>query len=149
VLRKQRAGLLLNRGMLYVAFGGDITKRLEAPGASAGWIFVYDATDLSLQAIWTPTVKGANAGIWKSGRGLADDEDGYVYAVTGAGDFNADLQNFGDSIVKLKLAKAPMGLPRPQQLAVVDYFAPCNQGSLQMSDSDLGSTGPRDYGRLL
>ena len=150
VLRKQRAGLLLNRGMLYVAFGGDITKRREARLESASWIFVYDATDLSLQAIWTPTVKGANAGIWQSGRGLAADEDGYVYAVTGDGDFNADLQNFGDSIVKLKLAKSPMGLPRPQQLTVVDYFAPCNQGSLQMSDSDLGSTGPLLFdGKLL
>jgi hypothetical protein len=100
-LRKQRAGLLLNRGMLYVAFGGDITKRLEAPGESAGWIVVYDATDLSLQAIWTPTAKGANAGIWQSGRGLAADEDGYVYAVTGDGDFNADLQNTFRSLVLL------------------------------------------------
>jgi len=140
VHRKQRPGLLLNGGMLYVAFGGDVLPSEQAK--SAGWIFVYDAKDLKLQAIWTPTPHGMNAGIWQSGRGLAADGNGFVYVVTGNGDFDAGQQNFGDSILKLKLARAPAGSPNPEQLTVVDFFTPCNQASLNENDSDLGSAGP-------
>jgi hypothetical protein len=141
VHRKQRPGLLLTGGMLYVAFGGDVNLKVEQ-GKSAGWIFVYDAKDLTLQAIWTPTAHGTNAGIWQSGRGPAADGNGFVYVVTGDGDFDAGQQNFGDSIVKLKLAPAPAGSPSPRQLSVVDFFTPCNQAALKQNDTDLGSAGP-------
>ena len=141
VHRKQRPGLLLDGGMLYVAFGGDVNTKTEK-GQPAGWIFVYDVKDFSLQAIWTPTPDGTNAGIWQSGRGPATDGDGFVYVVIGDGDFNASKQNYGDSIVKLKLEKAPAGSALPQQLAVEDFFTPCNQAFLQGGDWDFGSGGP-------
>lgn len=139
--RKQRAGLLLEGGMLYVAFGGDVNLQVEK-GKSAGWVFVYAAKDFSLQAVWTPTANGTNAGLWQSGRGLAADGQGFVYAVTGDGDFDQSKQNFGDTLVKLKLGKAPAGSDLPQKLTVADFFTPCNQASLQTDDSDLGSAGP-------
>lgn len=141
VHRKQRAGLLLEGGMLYVAFGGDVNLQIEQ-GKSAGWMLVYNVKDLTLQAIWTPTQHGTNGGIWQSGRGPASDGNGFVYIVTGDGDFDAGQQDFGDSLLKLKLANAPAGSPTPQQLSVADFFTPCNQGSLEKDDSDLGSGGP-------
>ncbi len=62
--RKQRAGLLLSNGLLYVAFGGDNQTAL------AGWLFVYDVGAFALKAVWSPTPNGRNGGIWMSGHGL-------------------------------------------------------------------------------
>jgi hypothetical protein len=147
VYRKQRAGLLLDRGMLYVAFGGDVMQIEQ--GKSAGWIFVYDAKHLALQTIWTPTLHGTNAGIWQSGRGLAADANGFIYVVTGDGDFDAGQEDFGDSILKLRLARTPAGSPTPEQISVADFFTPCDQALLKKDDRDLGSGGPLLFGNQI
>src|ERR1700733_13737384 len=58
--RKQRAALLLANGLLYVGFGGDVG---QGQNLLAGWLFVYDAKNLALKTLWSPTPKGRNAGI--------------------------------------------------------------------------------------
>jgi len=125
--RKQRAGLLLANGLLYVGFGGD------DPSALAGWLFVYDAATLTLKTVWSPTPNGRNGGIWMAGDAPAADGDGNVYLQTGDGDLDQAKQNFGDSLVKLQFQNGA--------ISVAGFFAPCNQMLLQKCDLDQGSAG--------
>lgn len=125
--RKQRAGLLLANGNLYVAFGGD------NPDALAGWLFVYDAATLALKTVWSPTPNGRNGGIWMAGDAPAVDSAGNVYLQTGDGDFANDKGSFGDSLVKLTWKNGA--------LTVAGFFAPCNQMWLVKCDLDQGSAG--------
>jgi hypothetical protein len=125
-LHKQRAALLLDRGVLYIAFGGD---------GNRGALFAFDAATLAQRAVWSSTPTGKDGGIWQSGQAPAADADGNVYLATGNGAFNANTggRNFGNSVVKLKL--------EGQALAVKDSFTPCNVKFLNDIDLDLGSGG--------
>jgi hypothetical protein len=127
-LRKQRAALLLSEGVLYVAFGGDNDQGL------AGWLFAYDAGALTLKAVWSPTSGGRNGGIWQSGQGPAADNSGNIYLQTGDGEFDAQRQLFGNSLVRLRLGAGGF--------TVTDYFTPCEQAFLDRCDYDLGSAAP-------
>jgi len=127
-VRKQRAALLLSNGALYVAFGGD------NPTGSAGWLFVYEAATLTLKTVWSPTPASRNGGIWQGGQGPAADSEGNIYLQTGDGEFDAGRQLYGNSLLKLRLGN--------QDLAVADYFTPCNQLFLDRCDLDQGSSGP-------
>lgn len=77
--RKQRAGLLLDNGELYVAFGFDNPKGI------AGWLFVYDAASLKLHTVWSSEPKGKGGGIWMSGTGPVADGAGNIYLETANG----------------------------------------------------------------
>ena len=129
--RKQRAALLLANGLLYVGFGGDVG---QGQNLLAGWLFVYDAKNLALKTLWSPTPKGRNAGIWMAGEAPAADNSGNIYLQTGDGDFVPSEQSFGDSILKLQF--------QGTGLSVTGYFAPCDQMLLQQCDLDHGSSGP-------
>ncbi|MGA8273177.1 MAG: hypothetical protein WB919_16565, partial [Candidatus Sulfotelmatobacter sp.] len=126
--RKQRAGLLLSNGLLYVGFGGDNADGL------AGWFFVYDAATLAMKTVWSPTPNGRNGGIWMAGDAPAADTNGNVYLQTGNGDLNQANHSFGDSFVKLQFQNGA--------LSVTGFFAPCNQMLLDQCDLDQGSSGP-------
>src|SRR5271165_37685 len=125
--RKQRAGLLVSNGLLYVAFGGDSVSGL------AGWLFVYDATSLTLKTVWSPEAHGRNGGIWMAGDAPAADVAGNIYLQSGNGDFDPSKQNFGDSILKLQMQNG--------SISVAGFFAPCNQMLLDQCDLDQGSSG--------
>jgi hypothetical protein len=125
---KQRAGLLLVNGVVYIALGGD---------GNRGALLAFDAQTLVKRASWTPTPTGGDGGIWQSGQGPAADAEGNVYLMTGNGSFNADQnngQNYGNSFVKLKLDGA--------SFVVKDFFTPCNFKFLNNLDLDLGAGGP-------
>jgi hypothetical protein len=125
--RKQRAGLLLSNGLLYVAFGGD------NPEGLAGWLFVYDAATFAMKTVWSPTPNGRNGGIWMAGDEPAADGSGNIYLQTGNGDLTPANHRFGDSIVKLQFQNSG--------LSVAGFFAPCNQMLLDSCDLDQGSSG--------
>lgn len=125
--RKQRAGLLLSNGLLYVGFGGD------NPDSLAGWFFVYDAKTLALKTVWSPTPNGRNGGIWMAGEAPAVDAAGNIYLQTGDGDLAPATQSYGDSIVKLNFQNSA--------ISVAGYFAPCDQMLLKQCDLDQGSSG--------
>jgi hypothetical protein len=126
--RKQRAGLLLDHGSLYIAFGGDNS------GGIAGWFFVYDAATLRLRTVWSPEPSGKGGGIWMSGTGPVADDAGNVYLQTANGEFNASRKQYGNSMLKLRL--------QGEKLDVVDSFTPCNQSYLNHEDLDMGSAAP-------
>jgi hypothetical protein len=125
--RKQRAGLLLSNGLLYVAFGGDDPTEL------AGWLFVYDAATLAVKTVWSPTPNGRNGGIWMAGDAPASDAAGNVYLQSANGDMDQTTQNFGDSILKLRFQN--------NAISVAGFFSPCNQMLLAQCDLDQGSAG--------
>ena len=122
----QRPGLLLANGAVYVAFGSHADY-----GAWHGWLMSYDASDLTNQLGVFQTTPGGNGGaIWQSGRGLAADDAGNVYCITGNGDYDG-IQNFSESFLKVSGGA----------LSLADWYTPANWQSLTDSDVDL-SAGP-------
>ena len=125
----QRPGLLLQNGMIYIAFGsvGDI-------GDYHGWVMAYNATTLQQTGIFDVAPDGCCGGIWGAGQGVVGDGANNVYVMTADGDFNADTggRNYGDSFLKLN----------GSSLTVSDYFTPFNQATLFSNNTDLGSGGP-------
>ncbi len=148
--QNQRAGLLLNRGTLYIAWAAHCDQ-----GEYYGWILAYDATSLLQTAVFNAIFAGAadtrppvlvetigdanrrghdGAGIWQGGIGLACDADGYVYCVTGNGSFRGGMGvgfGYGNSVLKLD-----------SSLQLVDFFTPFNVANLDPLDLDLGSGAP-------
>ena len=94
-----RAALLLQDGILYVAFGAhsDGEPRFDYHG----WIVAYDAHTLRQVAALCTTPDGIQGGIWQSGAGLAaESREGIyplIYAVVGNG--SAIGRNIGQSII--------------------------------------------------
>ena len=122
----QRPGLLLANNSVYVAFGshGD-----QSPWH--GWLMSYDASDLTRQVgVYVTTPSGEGGALWQSGRGLAADSQGTLYAMAGNGDYDG-VQNFSQSFLKLAGA-APV---RTGSYTPPDWKA--------MSDNDFDlSAGP-------
>jgi hypothetical protein len=88
-----RPGLLLQDGVLYLAFGshGD-----QAP--YHGWVLAYEAASLRQLAAFTTSPDTMGAGVWQSGAGLSSDGP-HVYAVVGNG-HNGGLDQ-GNGILQL------------------------------------------------
>jgi hypothetical protein len=127
-----RAALLLQDGILYVAFGGhaDGEPRFDYHG----WIVAYDAHTLHQVAALCTTPDGIQGGIWQSGAGLASEpREGtfpVIYAVVGNG--SAIGRNFGQSILQMYPGEL---------LSAKQVFTPSNVGEMNDLDLDL-STGP-------
>ena len=62
------------------------------------------------------------AGIWMAGQGLIADEDGYLYAITGNGDFDPSKGFYGESFVKVQYT--PAAGASPATLKVIDQWSP-------------------------
>jgi outer membrane protein assembly factor BamB len=144
---EQRSALTLSHGEVFAAFAsnGDIPPY-------HGWILGFNASTLSLSAVFNDTPNGADGGIWSSGAGLSVDPQGYLYVVTGNGTFDESLNaqgfprlgDYGDSVVKLAIDST--SYPNDPNingwgLKVVDYFTPDNQAVLDAQDLDLASGG--------
>jgi hypothetical protein len=116
----------LSNGAVYVAFGSHMD---QSPWH--GWVMSYDTSDLTAQrGVFLTTPNGEGGAVWQSGRGLAADDVGGVYSITGNGDFDG-AGDFGESFVKLWGAIA----------ALADWFTPANWKTLSDVDADL-SAGP-------
>jgi hypothetical protein len=125
----QRSGLLLHEGLVYIAWSSHCDE-----GPYHGWVIGYDARTLAQTVVWNASPGGTQAGIWMSGQGIAVDDMGFMYLITGNG--TADLQggpNRGESFLKLKRDGGT--------LAIVDWFTPYNYLFLERTDRDLGASG--------
>ena len=123
-----RAGLLLNRGQVYLTWGSSCDV-----GPYHGWVMAYDARTLAQTAVFDTSPASSESGIWQSDNGPAADENGNVYVATGNGKFDAG-RDFGDTVLKL----AHQG----RALRVRDSFTPPDQQELNAKDLDIGSGGP-------
>jgi hypothetical protein len=119
-MRKQRASLVETdvKGVRTV-FGCSGTV-YETAGGAAGYCFAFDTYTNRFTAL-LPTTAGEGAGIWMAGGGPAADADGYLYLVTGNGDFDGKTQ-WGESFLKLKYVP-PQG-NTPASLSVADHWTP-------------------------
>jgi hypothetical protein len=135
----QRAGLLLQNGVLYVAFGSHGDN-----GPWHGWILSYNAATLQQISAFCSTSNGSGAGIWMSGAGIAGEINdpnhpyGRMFVATGNGTFNVDQTTcasncWGDSIINLDLTNGV--------LTYHDSFTPYNEHALSNADMDEGSGG--------
>lgn len=125
-----RPGLLLNNGIVYVAFGSN-----GCNDQAYGWVLAYDATALTPQGIFNTAPTKGLASIWQSGAGPAVDAGGNIYVSTAEADFSANLsgQDFGSSVLKL--------VQGPGTLTIGDYFTPYNTSYISAHDLDLSACG--------
>jgi len=121
---QQRAALALSGGRVYVSYGGlygDCGRYhgwvLGAPASGpTGPLVSYRVPSDNEGAIWAPS-------------GPAVDSAGNVYVATGNG--NSSSFDYGNAVIRLT-----------PELRQVSFFAPPNAGALNVTDQDLGSTGP-------
>jgi len=138
-----RIGLALYNGTVFIAFGsGQCDWR-----PYHGWIFGYDATSLQRKYIYNTTPKAMGGGIWESGGGIAIDDQGFLYVVSGNGFENSmgyngnpsDLINRAQSAIKLQATN----IQGRDTLIPVDFFTPANGDVLnEGADLDNGSMAP-------
>lgn len=120
----QRPGLLLANGIVYIGFGSHADS-----GGWHGWVIGYKAGDLRAQAgAFNSTPNGNGGSIWQSGRGLAADETGALYFISGNGDGDGTT-NFGESVLKLS----------GTSFQPLDWYSPGNAGWLSDGDYDLSA----------
>lgn len=129
-MQKQRAALLLFKGVVYVCWGSYFDK-----DPYHGWVIGYSASTLTQVSVFNDTIDGGRGGIWMSGANPAADSQGNIYLLSGNGDFNANNaggRNYGDTFLKLDTSGG---------LSVSDWFTPFDQKSLAEQDLDLGGGG--------
>ncbi len=124
----QRAGLLFANGKVYMAFSshGDHDP-------FHGWVLGYNASNVQQQTlVFCSTPNDEHAGIWMDGNGLATDQTGSLYFITGDGGLSATSggSDYGDAFVRM----TPAG-------SVTDWFSPSVQTQLDADNLDLGSGG--------
>src|ERR1700688_1061084 len=131
--QKNRPGLLLVNGVLYLGFGSN-----SCNDGNSGWVLSYAAASVSPLGVSNTAPDYGLASIWQAGVGLtaaADDagninifvetaETGAPYDVPNGG------QTFSNSVLKLS-----------SDLTLADYFTPWSVAYLNSHDLDLSSTG--------
>ena len=158
--QNNRPGLLLDRGVVYLAFGSSCDV-----GSYHGWVVAYDAdlpgsptflrqvgvfntspeenaAQCDQWQIGSPPGPPCMAGIWQSGLGLAADGDGTVYFITGNGRFDPDpgKGSYGNTLLRVRLP--PPG-SASKQMQVVSFFTPFDwKTTYEQQDQDFGSGGP-------
>ncbi len=133
-VQRQRPGILLSNGYVYLGFGTRICDN----GDYHGWVLAYDSS-LSRVGAWVSTPgSGGAGGIWQSGNGLAADDSGNIYFATGNGTVDPAHGSYGNSIVRLT--------PQPAHWwntldGAPASFHPANSDRMNAGDVDLGSGG--------
>jgi hypothetical protein len=128
--QKNRPGLLLSNGVVYIAFGSNYCN-----DHNSGWVLSYDPASLQQLGSFNTSPDTGYASIWQTGNGIAADDQGNIYAST-AESSNYDVpnggQSFSNSILKFSAS----------DVALADYFTPWNVAYLNQHDLDVSSIGP-------
>ncbi len=99
-LELQRAGLLLENGVVVLAFSA---LNCDNKGWH-GWVLAYRASDLAQVGVFATTSSaGYGGGVWQSGKGLVGDGAGNIFFMTGNG---AQSMNGADSRRRLRETRA-------------------------------------------
>jgi len=127
--QKNRPGLLLLNGVLYMGFGSNYCN-----DSNTGWVLSYNPTSLQQLGSFNTSPDIGLTSIWQSGAGLAGDSNGFIYVET-AESSNYDVpsggQSYSNSVLKLS----------PTSTALADYFTPWSVAFLNANDLDLSSAG--------
>ena len=128
--QKNRPGLLLLNGIVYMGFGSNFCD-----DSNTGWVLSYDASTLSQLHAFNVSPDFEVTSLWQAGNGIAADEAGNIFAETSeAGAHGYDVPNGGQtycmSVVKFGA-----------DLTLADYFTPWSVAYLNANDLDLSSTG--------
>jgi len=135
IQRKQRASLTLatlnGKPTILIPWG---TIQESNPGAH-GYITAVDVASFKVAAEFNVTPKGSGGGIWQAGQGLVVDDAGFIYCMTGNGDFDGK-DNFGESFLRLSFDGAAF--------KVAGFYSPFQDSARPAAydDMDLGSGGP-------
>ncbi len=129
--QRQRAGLTLANGAVYVAFASfcDIEVN-SANNPVVGWLFGFNEATLAPLSTGDAFSNSLLDAIWQGGVAPAADGSGNIYFTTGNGSYDGSI-NFDNSLLKV----GP-GLNR------LDSFTTRNHVSETQSDFDLSSSGP-------
>lgn len=120
-MRKQRSSLVeTNVSGVKTIFGCSGTIFETQAGVASGYCFAFDVASNTVSAMLAMTA-GEGAGVWMAGQGAAADAQGFLYALTGNGDFDGASQ-WGESFLKLKYTPASGGVAA--KLEVVDHWTP-------------------------
>jgi len=125
-----RPGLLLQNGIVYLAFGSNGCD----DGNGTGWVLSYNASNLSPIASFNDSPISGSASIWQTGNAIAADENGNIFVETAEvcpTCFTPGGPTYPNSVVELD----------PNTLTVTDYFTPFDVVFLNSWDEDLSSTG--------
>jgi hypothetical protein len=134
---RQRAGLLLLGGAVYVAFA----SYCDYP-AYSGYVAGVNTSTRHL-TLWTDEAGsgGDQAGIWLGGGGLMSDGPGRIFLSTGngpgppVGPGTSPPSQLGDAVVRLSVGAGGT-------LSAADFFSPANAPTLDVNNEDFGSGGP-------
>ena len=119
-MRKQRSSLVeTSVGGVKTVFGCAGTI-YETRSGAGGFCFAFDVAANQVTALLALTA-GNGAGVWMAGQGIAADPQGFLYVLTGNGDFDGAGQ-WGESF--LKLAYTPASPHKAASLTVVDHWTP-------------------------
>jgi hypothetical protein len=120
-MRKQRSSLVeTNVAGVKTIFGCSGTIFETQAGVASGYCFAFDVASNTVSAMLAMTA-GEGAGVWMAGQGAAADTQGFLYVLTGNGDFDGASQ-WGESFLKLKYTPALGGVAA--KLEVVDHWTP-------------------------
>ncbi len=120
-MRKQRSSLVeTDVDGIKTIFGCSGTINETQAGVASGYCFAFDVATNTVTAMLAMTA-GEGAGVWMAGQGPAADSKGFLYVLTGNGDFDG-LTQWGESFLKLKYMPPSAG--SPAKLEVADHWTP-------------------------
>jgi hypothetical protein len=126
-MEQQRAALALSNGVVLVSWAGH-----HDLNPYHGWVMGFDATTLQPVGVFAVSADYYAGGIWQGGRAPVIDAQGNAYFATGNGRWDG-VRNFGDSLLKFSVSRTGM--------ALLDYFTPGNESTLNINDDDLSGSG--------
>ena len=120
-MRKQRSSLVeTNVDGVKTVLGCSGTTLETQPGVASGYCFAFDVATNKVSAMLALSA-AEGAGVWMAGQGAAADAQGFLYVITGNGDFDG-VSQFGESFLKLKYT--PPSGNTAATLQVVDHWTP-------------------------
>jgi len=129
--QKERPGLLLSNGTIYIGFGSN-----GCNDGNSGWLLAYDATSLQQVGSFNTSPDSGLTSIWQTGNGISADEFGNIYAITAESNLY-DVPFGGQSYCHSVLQFTPA-----PSFGLNDYFTPSDVAFLNAHDLDLSSGGP-------
>lgn len=139
-VQKQRAGLQLLNGKVYIGFGGHVGDC----GGYHGWLVSIDTATQGVTSWATRAIGGA---VWGAS-GMASDGTSLFFATGNSKAKSSDGPNsssgdgggtWGDSET---IYKFPATLMPPATSSTTDFFLPMNWVALDDADQDMGGTAP-------